>query len=327
LAAKAGFRVRKTPAWKLHAADLEAEMLRRGMTFEVIEWYEADHPVEEMLAPSAVPEHAEMQGPPAMPEQPPPHVEPSISQMVLASLSTVDVLNDPTPAPTVPPPAPAKEKPARKRRTRTSKQRPERLRAKSELMRSVVECGDGGLVRGNRIQVAHFTEPVAPHGCSRPQILVGLRMRAKAAEMARMRHQIATVDIQLPAGGCEDSRRGRAGRGEAGDPQGRSRRGRSVVDPHGGIWRTRATLADDRAMPQWRLRLAAGAMPPLRNRGQHSAPTRAPAARYADLETRGGAEMPVVPNAALRAAGAHDPLTEERQTAPYVWVHPDDDDR
>ena len=128
------FRVRKTPAWKLHAADLEAEMLRRGMTFEVIEWYEADHPVEEMLAPSAVPEHAEMQGPPAMPEQPPPppEVEPSKSQMVLASLSTVDVLNDPPPAPTVPPPAPAKEKPARKRRTRTSKQRPERLRAKSE---------------------------------------------------------------------------------------------------------------------------------------------------------------------------------------------------
>jgi len=39
------FRVRKTPAWKLHAADLEAEMLRRGITFEVIEWYEADHPV------------------------------------------------------------------------------------------------------------------------------------------------------------------------------------------------------------------------------------------------------------------------------------------
>jgi hypothetical protein len=51
------FRVRKTPAWKLHAADLEAEMVRRGITFEVIEWYEADHPVEEMHAPSAVPEH------------------------------------------------------------------------------------------------------------------------------------------------------------------------------------------------------------------------------------------------------------------------------
>ena len=34
------FRVRETPEWKKHAADLEAEMLRRGMLFEVIEWHE-----------------------------------------------------------------------------------------------------------------------------------------------------------------------------------------------------------------------------------------------------------------------------------------------
>ena len=99
---KGRFRVRKTPAWKLHAADLEAEMLRRGITFEVIEWYEADHPVEEMPAP------------PAVPEQSPPQVEPSRSQRVLASLSTIDVLN-------VAPRAPAKEKP-RKRRTKASDQ-------------------------------------------------------------------------------------------------------------------------------------------------------------------------------------------------------------
>jgi hypothetical protein len=32
------FRVRETPDWKKHAADLEAEMLRRGMLFEVIDW-------------------------------------------------------------------------------------------------------------------------------------------------------------------------------------------------------------------------------------------------------------------------------------------------
>jgi hypothetical protein len=107
------FRVRKTPAWKLHAADLEAEMARRGITFEVIEWYEADQPVEEMHAPSAVPEHEEMHRAPAVPEQLLPQVEPSKSQMVLASLSTIDVVN-------VPPPGPTKEKPPRKRRTRTS---------------------------------------------------------------------------------------------------------------------------------------------------------------------------------------------------------------
>jgi hypothetical protein len=32
------FRVRETPDWKRHAASLEAEMLRRGMFFEVIDW-------------------------------------------------------------------------------------------------------------------------------------------------------------------------------------------------------------------------------------------------------------------------------------------------
>ena len=32
------FRVRETPAWKKHAAELEAEMLERGMLFELIEW-------------------------------------------------------------------------------------------------------------------------------------------------------------------------------------------------------------------------------------------------------------------------------------------------
>ena len=34
------FRVRETPEWKKHAADLEAEMLKRGMIFSVIDWYE-----------------------------------------------------------------------------------------------------------------------------------------------------------------------------------------------------------------------------------------------------------------------------------------------
>jgi hypothetical protein len=34
------FRVRETPDWKKHAADLEAEMLKRGMIFEVIDWSE-----------------------------------------------------------------------------------------------------------------------------------------------------------------------------------------------------------------------------------------------------------------------------------------------
>jgi hypothetical protein len=34
------FKVRDTPDWKRHAADLETEMLKRGMTFEAIDWHE-----------------------------------------------------------------------------------------------------------------------------------------------------------------------------------------------------------------------------------------------------------------------------------------------
>ena len=34
------FKVRDTPEWKKHAADLESEMLRRGMLLEVIDWAE-----------------------------------------------------------------------------------------------------------------------------------------------------------------------------------------------------------------------------------------------------------------------------------------------
>jgi hypothetical protein len=34
------FRIRETPDWKTHAADLESEMLNRGMFFEVIDWSE-----------------------------------------------------------------------------------------------------------------------------------------------------------------------------------------------------------------------------------------------------------------------------------------------
>jgi hypothetical protein len=34
------FRVREAPDWRHHAADLEAEMLKRGMMFEVIDWSE-----------------------------------------------------------------------------------------------------------------------------------------------------------------------------------------------------------------------------------------------------------------------------------------------
>lgn len=34
------FRIRETPAWREHAANIEAEMLRRGMFFDIIDWTE-----------------------------------------------------------------------------------------------------------------------------------------------------------------------------------------------------------------------------------------------------------------------------------------------
>jgi hypothetical protein len=34
------FRVRETPDWKKHAGELESEMLKRGMFFDVIDWSE-----------------------------------------------------------------------------------------------------------------------------------------------------------------------------------------------------------------------------------------------------------------------------------------------
>jgi hypothetical protein len=40
---KVRFRVRETPDWKQHAAELESEMLGRGMFFDAIDW-SADQP-------------------------------------------------------------------------------------------------------------------------------------------------------------------------------------------------------------------------------------------------------------------------------------------
>jgi len=34
------FRIRETPDWKQHAGNLESEMLKRGMLFDVIDWSE-----------------------------------------------------------------------------------------------------------------------------------------------------------------------------------------------------------------------------------------------------------------------------------------------
>ncbi len=44
------FRVRETHEWKLHAADLKPEMVKRGMTFDLIDWSKGE-------AKAALPAH------------------------------------------------------------------------------------------------------------------------------------------------------------------------------------------------------------------------------------------------------------------------------
>jgi len=34
------FRIRETAGWKMHAGNLESEMLKRGMFFDLIDWSE-----------------------------------------------------------------------------------------------------------------------------------------------------------------------------------------------------------------------------------------------------------------------------------------------
>src|ERR1700694_5810837 len=57
-----------------------------------------------------------------------------------------------------------------------------------------------------------------------------------------------------------------------------------------------AAVADDRATPQWRPRLARGRMQASQAPREPAARCHPPAARHADLETRSGAEMPILPH-------------------------------
>ena len=98
-----------------------------------------------------------------------------------------------------------------------------------------------------------------------------------------------------------------------------------VVAADGRLWRAGAAVTDDRAMPQRRLRLVGGQMPPLRN--QASIPLDA---------IRRPRDTPIWKlEAALKCRsckkGRYAPpvhmikLTRQREITPYVWVHPDDE--
>src|ERR1700676_3712670 len=73
------------------------------------------------------------------------------------------------------------------------------------------------------------------------------------------------------------------------------RRSGSLVDPDGRLWRTRAAVADHRAVPPWPARWAGGEMQPLQDPREPAARRDPPTARHAALEARGLAEVPVMP--------------------------------
>ena len=79
-----------------------------------------------------------------------------------------------------------------------------------------------------------------------------------------------------------------------------------VVPANGRLWWTGSALANHRAMFQRGLRLARSEVPPVRDSGQHSPGCRPPIPQHADLEVGSGAEMPVVPNAAVFTASLYD---------------------
>jgi len=56
------FKVRDTPDWKKHAANLEAEMLKRGMIFKVIDWHEGQQKRSKRREADTNPEEAGVHG-------------------------------------------------------------------------------------------------------------------------------------------------------------------------------------------------------------------------------------------------------------------------
>jgi hypothetical protein len=153
-------------------------------------------------------------------------------------------------------------------------------------------------------------------------------MSAKAAEMAGHERQIATVDIQLPAWGCENSRRGCAGRSHAGDPQGADRAEAEAwsirMEGYGGPAQPSPTIAQCLNGGYGWLQVQC-----RRCETEASIPLE---------HVRRPRDTPIWKlEAALKCRSCRTPryappvhmirLTEERQTAPYIWVHPDDNDR
>ena len=71
-------------------------------------------------------------------------------------------------------------------------------------------------------------------------------------------------------------------------------------------------------MPEWRACLAGSAVQPLQHPREPAAFRHPPPARHAAVEAGSLAEMPRLPQRALRAAGAHD-QADGREITPYEW--------
>src|SRR4030088_1227199 len=80
----------------------------------------------------------------------------------------------------------------------------------------------------------------------------------------------------------------------------------SMVRADGRFWRADPAVADDRAMPQRRLRLAGGDVQALRDARKHPTRRGASTARDAELKTGDRLPVPLLRDDALSAAGPYD---------------------
>ena len=166
------------------------------------------------------------------------------------------------------------------------------------------QSGDGGLVRGNRIEIANFTAPVGLCGRSCPQSVVALPGLAKAAVIAAMSTKSREVIFGSRIRGAKN--RAEGAREEAAKAIHTADRAEAEawsiqMEGYGGPAQPSPTIGQC-----LRLRLARGRMQSLQDPREPAARCDQASAQYADLETGGGAEMPVVQERPIRAASSHD---------------------
>jgi hypothetical protein len=99
-----------------------------------------------------------------------------------------------------------------------------------------------------------------------------------------------------------------------------------VVGPHGRLWRPGPAVSNHRPMPKRRLRLAGDRVLPMQDEGE-------PAVECYPQSARDTPIWKLEPSFRCRSCGTrrYKPpvrmikLTEQREIAPYKWVHPDEE--